>query len=74
MVKLSPPVVLSHELSVLLSARGGRLAMNQIVPEYKEMFGRSLTVSQFGFPKLIKALEAMSDTITVSLYFCVHSL
>ena len=72
LIQLQPQLVLAHELSLLLSGHGGQLAINQIVPAYKEMFGRNLVLSQFGFPKLIKALEAMPDTITVSVGWSVR--
>ena len=58
--------MLAHELTVLLSAHGGQLAINKIVPEYKEKFGKNFNCSQFGFTKLIRALEAIPDTIKVS--------
>lgn len=66
LVQLQPIHILTHEITLILSSHGGRLAINQIVPEYKEMFGRHPIFSQYGFTKLIKALETMSDTITVS--------
>ena len=72
LIQLQPQLVLAHELSLLLSGHGGQLAINQIVPAYKEMFGRNLVFSLFGFPKLIKALEAMPDTITVSIGWSVR--
>ena len=66
LVQLQPIHILTHEFSLLLSSHGGRLAISQIVPEYKEKFGKHPVFSNFGFPKLIKALEAMPETITVS--------
>ena len=66
LIQLQPIHVLTHQFTLILSAHGGRLPINQIVPEYKEMFGKPPVFSNFGFTKLIKALEAMSDTIMVS--------
>ena len=67
LVQLQPIHVLTHELTLLLAAHGGKLSINQIVPEYKEMFDKLLVISEYGFSKLIRALEAMADTVTVSL-------
>lgn len=66
LVQLNPIHMLTHELTLLLLDHDGQMAINQIVPEYKEKFGRMLGITQFGFPKLIRALEAMPDTIKVS--------
>ena len=72
LVQLKPIHILRHELTLLLSDHGGQMAINQIVPEYKEKFGRMLVVTQFGFPKLIRALEAMPDTVDVS-FTCLYT-
>lgn len=54
------------EMADLLADHPQGLAINKIVPSYKEKFGRDLLVAQYGFPKLIRALEAIQHTIEVS--------
>ena len=43
------------------------LAINKIVPTYKEKFGRDFVVSSYGYAKLIRALEAIPETLDVSM-------
>ena len=58
--------VFASEIEKLLSSRPQGLPINAVVPAYKEKFGRDLVVSKLGFPKLIRALEAIADVIDVS--------
>lgn len=46
------------------------MPINKIVPAYKEKFGRVFSVSNFGHPKLIRALEALDELIYVSIECC----
>ena len=55
------------EMADLLIDHPQGLAINKIVPSYKEKFGQDLLVAQYGFPKLIRALEAIQHTIEVSV-------
>ena len=73
LISLQPTRVLACEMGELLSVQpGNSLAINKIVPAYKEKFGRDFVVGSYGFPKLLRALEAIPDTIDVSipLLFC----
>ena len=68
LISLRPTRVLACEMAELLSVQPGKsLAINKIVPTYKEMFGQDFAVSNYGFPKLIRALEAIPDTVDVSI-------
>ena len=54
----------------LLADQPAGLPINKIVPAYKEKFGCDFVVSRYGFPKLIRALEAIQDTIEVRICDC----
>lgn len=68
LVSLKPLRVFALEMTELLGRRANTcIPINQIVPTYKETFGRDFDVSSYGHPKLIKVLEAIPDTIRVSI-------
>lgn len=64
---LKPLRAFALEIQELLSGRPQGLPINAVVPTYKEKFGRDLLVSNLGVPKLIRALEAITDVIDVSV-------
>ena len=55
----------------LLADHPTGMPINKIVPAYKEKFGRDLVVSRYGFSKLIRALEAIQDTVEVRVLVSV---
>lgn len=65
MVSIVPLCLLARQLAELLSVHTS-MPISKIVPAYKEKFGRDLVITNFGFPKLIKALEALPELIEVS--------
>ena len=69
-VTLRPAKLFACEMADLLVDHPQGLAINKIVPSYKEKFGRDLLVAQYGFPKLIRALEAIQHTIEVGWRSC----
>ena len=54
----------------LLADHPTGMPINKIVPAYKEKFGCDLVVSRYGFSKLIRALEAIQDTLEVRVRVC----
>lgn len=67
LICLHPVKLLTREMVVLLSSRSAGLPINMVVPTYKEVFGRDFQATHYGFPKLIRALEAIPDTVDVRL-------
>ena len=63
---LAPLTLFGYEIEDLLSAHPNGLPINAVVPTYKERFGKSFQISKYGVPKLLKALEAITDVIEVS--------
>lgn len=66
-VHLHPRSIFAMDIAQLLSANPEGLLISKIVPAYKEKFGRELVVANFGYPKLIRALEAIPDVLEVSV-------
>ena len=63
---LKPLTLFGYEIEDLLSAHPNGLPINAVVPTYKERFDKNFQISKYGVPKLIKALEAITDVIEVS--------
>ena len=53
------------DMARLTAAHPEGLLISKVVPEYKEMFGKELVVSNIGFPKLLRALESIPDIVEV---------
>jgi len=65
-VTLMPLQLFACEMAELLPLHPSPMPINKIVPSYKEHFKKDLTVQQYGFPKLIKVLEALPNVLEVS--------
>lgn len=65
-ISLSPLCLFSCEMRELLSSHPIPMPINKIVPAYKETFGNDFSVTRYGYPKLIKLLEAVPELIDVS--------
>lgn len=61
----------AQEMANLLADHPTGMPINKIVPAYKEKFGCDLVVSRYGFSKLIRALEAIQDTVEVRVHVSV---
>ncbi len=66
-ISLHPVRVFACEMTQLLADQPAGLAINKIVPVYKERFQREFVMARYGFPKLIRALEAIEDIVEVSI-------
>lgn len=75
-ISLAPLKLFAFEINDLLTDRPDGLPINAVVPSYKDKFGREINISRLGFPKLIKVLEAITNTIDVSddALFCMVPL
>ena len=65
-ISLLPIRVFACEMSELLANSPEGMPINMVVPTYKEKFGRDLMVTKYGYPKLIRALEAIQEILDVS--------
>ena len=68
-ISLEPIRVFACEIAELVSSHSGPMPISKIVPVFKEKFGRELLVNNYGYPKLIKALESIPDVVNVSVGF-----
>ncbi len=66
-VFLKPLTLLKYEIEEIIQAQPQGIPINSVVPTYKEKFGKDFQITNYGFPKLIKALEAITDIIEVSV-------
>ena len=67
-VSLRPLRVFACEMVDLLTVHPDGLVISKIVPAYKEKFKKDLSVVDLGFPKLIRVLEAIEDTVEVCIF------
>ena len=70
-VVLLPLRVFACEMRYLLTLHPNGLPINQVNPVYKETFKKDFDVSRYGFTKLLRTLEAIPDTVDVSVALSV---
>ena len=65
-VSLKKTRVLACEMTELLLPHREPLPISKIRPAYEEKFKKGFIITDYGYPKLIKALEAIPDILYVS--------
>ncbi len=65
-IHLVPVRLFACKMTELLFPLTDPMPINKIVPAYVEKFKNEFNPSNYGFPKLIRALEAVQDLILVS--------
>ena len=66
LVSLHPRCVFAMDMAQLVAFHPEGLLISKVIPEYKEKFGKNLVVADFGFSKLIRALESIPNILEVS--------
>ena len=67
LVQLQPRCTFAMDMAQLVSFHPEGLFISQLVPIYKITLGRELVVANLGYPKLITALESLSNILVVSI-------
>ena len=65
-VLLHPRRVFALDMAKLVALNPEGLLISNVVPAYKEKFGKELIVTNLGYPKLIRALESIPNVLEVS--------
>ena len=68
---MSPLRKVAVEMREMLSEHPEGIMFPQIVPQYKEKYGRQFTPSEYGMSKMIQVLEAIPDVVKVCASMCV---
>ena len=70
-MSLSPLRRFACEMRELLSEHPNGIMFPQVVPQYKEKYGRKIVPGDYGMSKMVQVLEAVPDVVKVTHMACV---